>query len=139
MISGMEMTDLADRTVLVDTSVWIDYFRKNETSYQRLNELMDAGRVCCQNLIVAELIQGAKSEKEIEVIRDFFDLFHFLKEKADTWFKAAYLSFQLRKKGKTAGLADCYIAQMAFENNAVLLSFDQHFKEITKIIPVELM
>ncbi len=115
---------MAEREVLIDTSIWISYFRKDQLVYQKVNKLIDDDRVCCTNLIVAELVQGSKSEKEINVIKDFLDVFQFLKERDDTWLKAAYLSFRLRKKGKTVGLADCYLAQTALENDVSIFAFD---------------
>ncbi len=41
--------------VLIDTPVWQDYFQKEERTFQEVNALMDSGRVCCLDLIVAEL------------------------------------------------------------------------------------
>ena len=134
----METTDLAEPPILVDTSVWIAYFRKEESA-PPMNELIDSGRVCSTNLIVAELIQGAKSDKEIRVLKDFLDVFPFLREQEETWFKAAYMAYQLRKKGKTMGLADCYLAQIAIENKVGLYSFDKHFKVIGKMVPLQLV
>ena len=119
-----------DSSVLIDTSVWIDYFRKKENVYQRVNELIDAGRVCCLKMIIAELIQGCKSEKEIQIMRDLAHVLPLLAESPDSWEKAGILSFQLRKAGKRIGLGDCYIATVAKENDATIYTFDRHFKEI---------
>jgi predicted nucleic acid-binding protein len=57
--------------VLVDTSAWIEFFRKKDPWYSVIAGLMDDKRVCCSGIILAELIQGAKSEKELEILRDF--------------------------------------------------------------------
>lgn len=128
-------TIASDKMVLVDTSVWIDYFRKNEEVYDKLNRLIDQGRVCCARLIVAELIQGAKERKEVEVIKNLLDVFPILEEREDTWFRAGVLSYNIRRKGKEVGLADCYLAIMATDSKSVVCTFDQHFKVITKFLP----
>lgn len=127
-------TIASDKMVLVDTSVWIDYFRKKEEVYDRLNRLMDQGRVCCARLIVAELIQGAKEKKEIGVIKNLLDVFPILEEREDTWLRAGILSYNIRRKGKEVGLADCYLAIMATDSESVIYTFDQHFKVMTKFL-----
>ena len=65
----MEIKDL-DK-ILIDTSAWIEFFKKKEPWYSAVSGLMDDKRVCCAGIILAELIQGAKSEKEMEVLRGF--------------------------------------------------------------------
>ena len=57
--------------ILIDTSAWIEFFKKKEPWYSAVSGLMDDKRVCCAGIILAELIQGAKSEKEMEVLRGF--------------------------------------------------------------------
>jgi predicted nucleic acid-binding protein len=114
--------------VLVDTSAWIDFFRKSEPVHSLVLQLMAAERVCACGLILAELMQGAKSEKELAVLRDFVHAFPFLAESPKNWQEAGELSFKLRRKGKTVGLADCYIAVTARINDAAILTKDGHFQ-----------
>lgn len=116
--------------VLVDTSVWIEFFRKREPLHTAVLELLDADRVCCTGLILGELMQGAKSERELSVIRDFTSVFPFLPETPQLWEKAGRLSYALRRKGVTVGLADCFIAVSAVDAGAQLFSLDSHFEAI---------
>ncbi|MFH1005989.1 MAG: PIN domain-containing protein [Candidatus Latescibacterota bacterium] len=116
--------------VLVDTSVWIDYFRKKEPAYGVVSELLREERICCIGIVLAELLQGAKSMKEINVIKDFIHIFEFLPETPQLWEQTGELSFHLRSKGKTVGLSDCFIAVMSKQYNAALLSFDTDFAAI---------
>jgi len=113
--------------VLVDTSAWIDFFRQIEPCYSMVQRLLTEERVCTIGLIVAELMQGAKSEKELAVLRDFVHVFPYLPESPKSWQTAGELSYNLRRKGKTIGLADCFIAVCSREGNAALLTKDSHF------------
>lgn len=124
--------------ILVDTSIWIDYFRKKASVFDRLNQLVEEERAVTVRLVIAELIQGAKEEKEIEVIKDLGEVVPILTESPDAWKKAGKLSYELRKKGKTVGLADCYIAVMAGDHKAQLYSHDQHFALIAKHFPLNI-
>jgi hypothetical protein len=129
----------SDSLVLIDTSVWINYFRGDEETYKEVSKPIDTGRVCCLKLIIAELIQGAKGEKEIRIIKDLIDVFPLLKESSDSWEKAGILSFQLRKAGKNIGLGDCYIATVAGENDATIYSLDRQFKEVQSYADITLL
>jgi predicted nucleic acid-binding protein len=59
--------------VLVDTSVWIDLLRSNDTTaVRRLRQLLDLGVVFVAPVIVQELLQGASSERNLQILRDRF-------------------------------------------------------------------
>jgi predicted nucleic acid-binding protein len=120
--------------VLIDTSVWIAYFqtRPQAAITERVDEILTSNTVCVPKIVLAELIQGAHSEKDLSVIQEFLDAFHIIGEKENTWFEAGKLSYALKKKGKTVNLADCYITIMAKENDCAVLTLDKHFKEIQK-------
>lgn len=118
--------------VLVDTSAWIEFFRKREPYYSTVLGLMDNEKVCCLGLVLAELLQGADSEKEMSTIKEFLYVFDFLEESVKSWENAGELSYNLQKKGKTVGLSDCYIAVISKSHNVRLLTLDKHFSVIKK-------
>jgi len=119
--------------ILVDTSAWIEFFRKKDPYYKVILELIDNGKVCCLGIVLAELLQGAKSQKELDVLKEFLYVFDFLPESTEMWRKAGELSYLLRQKGKAVGLSDCYISVVANTNDATLLTLDKHFEVIGKV------
>jgi predicted nucleic acid-binding protein len=126
--------------VLVDTSVWVSYFRGGSSVIsEKVDRLLAGAEVCVPKIVLAELIQGAKSEREISTIEDFFDAFMILDQSQDTWMKAGKLSRKLKKRGKSIHLLDCYIAVIAQENACAILTLDDHFKEIQKVMPLALI
>jgi predicted nucleic acid-binding protein len=128
------METIALAKVLVDTSVWIEFFRKHEPYHSEALKLLDADLACCTGLILAELMQGAKSERELSVITDFMHVFEFLPETPRLWEKSGRLSYSLRRKGITVGLADCFIAVSTAEANAQLFTIDSHFETIRTLL-----
>lgn len=118
--------------ILVDTSAWIEFFKKKDPYYRVVLELIDNAKICCVGIVFAELLQGAKSQKELDVLKEFLYVFDFLPETTEMWRKAGELSYLLRQKGKTVGLSDCYISVTANSNNAKLLTLDRHFEVIGK-------
>jgi predicted nucleic acid-binding protein len=124
--------------VLIDTSVWIEFFRKRQPYYSITLKLLSEDKVCCAGIILAELMQGAKTEKELKVIKEFISVFEFLEETPAIWEKSGSLSFILRQIGKASGLSDCHIAVLAAENNASLFTLDKHFDFIKDSVAISL-
>ena len=57
--------------MLVDTSVWVDYFNGVATTQSnQLDELLGSGRILLGDLILAELLQGFASDKGYRRARD---------------------------------------------------------------------
>ena len=127
--------------VLIDTSVWIAYFQTHSPTgvLEKVDELLSNGDIHVPKIVLAELIQGAHSEKDIAVIREFVEAFTIVGESPDTWLEAGRLSFTLKKKGKTINLSDCYIAILANEHRCSVLTLDKHFKEIQKETGIKLL
>lgn len=124
--------------ILIDSSVWVEYFKKQEKVFDHINLLVEHKKAAIVKLILAELIQGAKTKRELAVIKDLSDAIPVLQEEHDTWEKAAILSFEMRRKGLTVGLSDCYIAVLAKSHQAKLFSFDNHFDIIGKHYPLDI-
>ena len=126
--------------VLVDTSVWIEYFRNQSPVFvDFVAEIVRTKTICVPRIILAELMQGAKSEKELAVISQFMDAFHIIDQTDQTWIRAGGLAQKLRKKGKSVNLTDCYIAVLALESSCAILTLDRHFKEIQQYEELQLI
>ena len=133
------MTTASDNRVLLDTSVWVDYFRKRQPVYAEVEKLIEEERVCTAHLIVAELLAGARSDTEFAALRTAVEIFHLLREEEDTWTEAARLASRLRRRGASLGLADCYIATLVHQQGVALWSFDKHFKTIRENLKISIL
>lgn len=121
-----------DNLVLIDTSVWIDYLQKNDSKFERtVDSLLENGRAATAAIILAELTQGAKNEKEIDTLKNYFQPLTWIESRDEHWKRAGELAFRLRQKGKTINLTDCYIAALAHQSSATILSLDKHFEWIS--------
>jgi predicted nucleic acid-binding protein len=130
----------ADR-ILIDTSVWIDYFRNQSAVFvDFVAEIVKNHEICVPRIVLAELMQGAKSEKELSVIEDFMEAFTIVDQTDQTWVNAGRLAYELRKKKrKNVNLTDCYIAVVAKENNCAVFTLDRHFKDIRPHVGIYLI
>lgn len=125
--------------VLVDTSVWIEYFREPESEIGAvLDALMDDHEVFVPKIVLAELIQGAKSSREIAVLGGLLEAFHIIDHGSETWMKAGRLAYDLKKKGRTVHLTDCYLAVLACENDCRIFTLNRHFQDIEDLAGLKL-
>ena len=125
MIAGERQP--AEPAVLIDTSIWREYFRKDETVFPLVNALMDAGRVCSLSLIIAELVAEAPAEEERKACQDFRRIFPLLPEPEDAWIQAAAWVRKLRKRGQEVSLRAAYVAWAAKTHGAKLWTRDPVF------------
>ena len=126
------METIALARVLIDTSVWIEFFRQREPHHGMVTKLIDDDQVVCCGIILAELMQGAKSDKELAILDDFLKVFTFIPETPELWAAAGKLSGKLRRKGITVGLSDCFIATAAASAKVQVATLDSHFAVLGK-------
>lgn len=135
----MKSDIMSGKKTIIDTSVWIDYFRKQSAALsEAVDAVLSGDDIYIPKIVMAELIQGAKSQKEILIIEDFIDTFKIIDQKEHTWIEAGKLSYRLKKKGKNVNLTDCYIAIIAREYECKIFTLDKHFKEIQTEINISL-
>lgn len=117
--------------ILVDSSVWIDYFSGNgspETDF--LDGMLGVSAVAIGDLILTEVLQGFRHDKDYKTARRLLGeltIFELLGTKMAV--KSANNFRKLRKKGITIRkTADVIIASFCIEHNLPLLFSDKDFK-----------
>jgi predicted nucleic acid-binding protein len=118
-------------SVLVDSSIWIDYFKGIPASLP-LNELMDSNRICTNELILSELLPAIihKKEKHLE---DLLNSVARLTMQLD-WNHIRNMQTRNLKNGiNNVGIADLIIAQNAIQNSVAIYSSDKHFAVMGKL------
>ena len=119
--------------VLVDTSVWISFFRHlDEEVSDKLKPLLRNGNPVYTGLIETELLRGGKTKKELDVLEELFHSIGYLPVKEEYFPKAGDLGRFLLQKGITVGTVDLLIAHIAIANNASLYTLDNHFTAIAR-------
>jgi len=115
--------------VLVDTSIWIDFFQAPESrSASELVALIkDHNRVYLCGVVLQEVLQGIRN------VRERLLKFPFIEANREIWLQAALLYRDLRSKGITMPPVDVTIAAIAIQNDVSLFSRDVHFEEVAKV------
>jgi tRNA(fMet)-specific endonuclease VapC len=131
---------MSGRRILIDTSVWIEYFRnKSDGLSKQVETILSYDDVIVPKVVIAELIQGARSEKEISVVEGFVEAFTVVDHEEGAWERAGKVAYGIRKKGRQVNLTDCYIAVIAKDNQCQVLTLDQHFKDIKDVAGIKLL
>ncbi|MFZ0449269.1 MAG: PIN domain-containing protein [Desulfatiglandaceae bacterium] len=121
--------------VIVDTTVWIDFFAGQESLHvAALGSLVrNKDDICICGVILTEVFQDTRKEKEYKETKKRFDSFIFLPMTHATFIKAVDIYRSLRRKGITIRKPnDCMIASVAIENDIHLLHNDRDFDPIEK-------
>ena len=122
--------------VIVDTSIWIDYFKGGGKS-GKLDYLINENIVVVNDLILAELIPFLKIKKQ----RTIISLLNAI-NKLDmniNWDQIIEYQHRCLKKGINGiGLPDLIIVQNAIQNRCEIYSLDNHFKLISSVIKFKL-
>lgn len=121
--------------VLVDTSVWVNYFKGIETpaSLYLKGNLSNIIIATCP-VILQEVLQGVISDKEFHKVNAYFNtLFPLAGNSYDFAYEAAQLYRSLRKQGITVRKPnDCLIAAYAIYYKITLLHDDRDFQVIAQ-------
>ncbi len=124
--------------LLVDSSVWVEFFRGNPRVVARLDSALEADRVAVCGPVLAEVLSGARTRAEFERLRSAFEGVDVLPDPADAWPRIGEARFALARRGTQAALVDLLIALTAAEARHTLLTRDADFERIAAVLPVDL-
>ena len=116
--------------IMVDSSVWIDYFNGHDTrETTQLDLLLGIEPIAIGDLILTEVLQGFRNDKDYEIAKDLLSSLTIFELLGETMaLKSASNYRALRKQGITVRkTADVIIATFCLENNLPLLFSDKDF------------
>lgn len=123
--------------ILVDTSVWINYFKGRE-EVKRLDTFIETNSIVVNDLILSELLPFINQKKEYELQNLLLNI-----EKVVlhiNWNEIIKMQTENLKNGiNKVGVPDLVIAQNVIQHNLYLYSMDKHFKFMSKLFPIKLI
>lgn len=119
--------------VLLDSSVWIEYFRKGKSPISHLvDHFLDEDHVTLCGIIELEIIQGLRKH-ERQKIKDLFIAIPFIDSEREDFIEAGEELCRLRQKGITLPASDALIAAICIRRNLSLLTLDKDFSYFDKL------
>ena len=124
---------------IVDTSVWVEFFRSGGPGVGDLVEaLIGGGDAVCTGIILAELLSGTRTRSEFAELLDVMLGLEVLEDALDVCTRAGEISFDLRRRGITIPLADTLLAAQALIHDLQILTLDRHFSRVQEALGLRL-
>jgi len=126
--------------IVVDSSVWIDYFNGKATAQtDLLDSLLGLEPIVMGDLVLTEVLQGFREDKDFQEAQILLDGLLFLPMLGkDMAVKSAQNYRTLRKQGVTVRKTiDVMIATFCIENGLPLLHSDKDFEPMKKHLRLE--
>ena len=125
---------------LIDTSVWIDYFRDSPTlEVAWLDARLEADALATLDLVLCECLQGGvRSEDEAELVLSCMGRLPTFETDRSLAIQSATNYRFLRSKGVTIrSTIDCLIATFCIESGLSLLHRDRDFAAFENLLGLE--
>ncbi len=113
--------------VIADTCIWIEYFKGSPKIKEELEFLIHEHSLYLCGIVIYELFQGIRDQKEKDMVQNDFEAFPYLEMNRSTWESAANLNLSLRSRGITLPSSDLILASLAIENKCMVFTKDTHF------------
>ncbi|MCA2555018.1 MAG: PIN domain nuclease [Microcystis sp. M04BS1] len=121
--------------LLIDTSVWISIFRDRSGQVRQQLETLIANReILLTRFTQLELLQGSLNEQEWTILSTYLEVQDYVELRPSSWQAAARIYYDLRRQGLTVrSPIDCCIAQVALENDLLLIHNGRDFETIAQV------
>jgi predicted nucleic acid-binding protein len=123
--------------VLVDTSIWIEVFRK--PSRLQLESVVDLDEIVTCLPVIQEVLQGFRDDRAFRVARDSMLAFPIVESplRSEVFQEAAQLYRFARRSGVTVrSSVDCLIAACALRHGLKVLHDDRDFSLLAQVSPL---
>lgn len=117
-------------SVVVDTSVWIEFFAGRRVA--GLDEALRQGNVGLSPVVAAELMSGAHRERDRAALLSFLEDLPLIDTPLAHWIRVGNLRRRCREKGLSVSTPDAHVAQCALDQDALLLSRDGVFEKLAR-------
>ena len=119
--------------VLIDSSSWIHFFKQKKLAqYEAVAKLLSGDLALICGPVLTEVLRGARNEKEMKVLKGYFELLEYFPLEKTDHLQAAELGFDLARKGVVVKTMDLLIAHLAIREKTLLLHDDEDFEMIAR-------
>jgi len=128
--------------ILVDSSVWIDYFNGVQSSQTDwLDSSLGSTPIIIGDLILTEVLQGFQNEKDFKIAKDLLLGIPFMAMVEQPIALESAMNYRyLRKKGVTVRKTiDVIIGTFCIYNQITLLHCDRDFDPMVKYLGLEII
>jgi predicted nucleic acid-binding protein len=125
--------------ILVDSSVWIDFFSAvpGPAGKELRRMIFDSEPFALTGIVIAEILQGLT--RDVARIEHYLTMWEMLEPRGFPTYREAAAIFRLaRAKGVSLSTVDALIAAIALENRAAVFTLDKDFSRMARLTHLSL-
>lgn len=122
--------------ILIDSSVWIEYFRTGKPD--KLDRIIEEDLACINQLILTELAPALSFKNETELLEGL-QAIRMIPMNIDWEIVRDYQFMNLQNGINKVGIPNLIILQQVIDQKISLFSFDKHFKLIQNHLTFDLI
>ena len=115
--------------ILVDTSIWIEFFRGNEPYFTKLKDIIESSDVLAHEVVFAELLQGCKNKNELNFILEYWESLSNIVSNG-SFIQAGKHSFEDKYLDKGLGIIDSILINEARQKNLKIWTLDKRLLKL---------
>lgn len=116
--------------ILIDTSVWIEYFRQEKPVSSHVDTLLTERQVITVEPVFAELMFGVDTAQARSIITTFWQILPKIDFVAEAMFEASSFAYQNNNQEFKIGLIDAIIIRSAQKGGYLLWTLDERIISI---------
>lgn len=110
--------------ILVDTTIWIEFFKKKEPVFSELKDLIESSEILVHEIVFGELLQGCKTKSEENIILNYWENLNKVISNG-SFIDAGILSFENKYFDKGIGLIDSVLISQVKNRKIKIWTLDK--------------
>lgn len=115
--------------IVIDTSIWIEYFKNHEPYSSLVSYELENRNVLAVECVFGEILQGCRSQSEINMVKGHYDNLPKINDQ-NLWVEAGLYSSKNKLFSKGVGLIDTVILLAARKEKAFIWTLDKKLLSI---------
>ena len=110
--------------ILIDTSVWIEFFKQRDPVVNGIRPLLSEQKVLTLEPVFSELLYGVRNKKEREIIQSYWQVLPRIEFGRNSMLEAATFANKNDYQRKGIGLMDAIIIKFALDGKHLIWTLD---------------
>ena len=115
--------------ILIDTSVWIEFFRQNAKYTGRIESLLETREIITIEPVFAELLHGARQKQDREMILSYWKILPKITFGMNSMLAASEFANNNKYHQSGIGLMDAVIIKSAMEGEHSIWTLDMKIND----------
>ena len=111
--------------ILIDTSVWIEFFKQKEDFVHEIQAALRGHKVVTVEPVFSELLYGVRNSRERKIVEAYWKVLPRIEYTANSMIQAALFANSKDYQKLGIGLMDAIIIRSALDGNHLIWTLDE--------------